>query len=43
MRTISKILLASMLLATAWTALGLTCSRAHAEPPEPCRFFAKCQ
>ena len=43
MRTISKILLGSMLLAMVWTILDLTASHARAEPPDPCRFFAKCQ
>jgi hypothetical protein len=43
MQTISRILLVTTLLLTAWTALGLTSSHARAEPPSPCFRFAVCQ
>lgn len=43
MRTISRILLATTLLLTAWTALGLAGSHARAEPPGPGFAFALCQ
>lgn len=42
-RIISKILLVTTLLLTAWTALSLPGSHARAEPPSPCLHFAVCQ
>jgi hypothetical protein len=43
MRTLARILAATMLLLTAWTAIGLASSNARAEPPSPCFIFAACR